>query len=85
MNVSITIEYYGIFKERAQKGEERIEVCDDAAAAYDDIVRHINARYKISPPFNMMLNKKHMIRAVKNAERIIDGDVVKLFPFYSGG
>lgn len=85
MTIRITLVYYGKFAERTGRKEDVLEVNELAGRAYETVAKYLREQYGIIPPFNMMLNGKHIISAVKGGVRLNTGDFIKLLPFYSGG
>lgn len=85
MPVSVIIRYYGRYAERTGLAEEPLEVDGEIEKAYHSIAAHLAANYKIQPPYNIIINEKHLMGAIKLKMQLQDGDVFHVFPFMSGG
>lgn len=85
MPVSVIIRYYGRFAERTGRAEEPLEVDSEIAKAYQAVAAHLAANYKIQPPYNIIINEKHLMGAIKLKMLLQDGDVFHVLPFMSGG
>lgn len=85
--VTVQIQYLGNFRDRAGKGEESLIVPANLPEAYQVILDHAKEKYGITPPFNLLLGKMHIVGALKKQAEIQleEGMVFKLLPFISGG
>lgn len=85
MPVMIKIRYYGRYADRAGLAEEQLDVDPDVGNACQAVAGHLARKYGIEPPYNLLINDKHMIGAMKAGLRLKDGDVFHVLPFMSGG
>ena len=81
MTKTLTVRYFAMFRERAGRGEETVEL--DAATA-GDVFRLLEPRHGSSEPLG------HCKVAINDAmadwdSEVADGDTVLLFPPVAGG
>jgi molybdopterin converting factor small subunit len=85
MAVTVKVLYCGKFSVQAGLAEEEFEVNENMHEAYSSIVSYITERYNFHPPFTVIINGVHIMRALKNGTSVETGDEFLLLPVHSGG
>lgn len=85
MDVTIKVEYHGVYAHKTGNQTEVLLVNEDIKEAYRYIIEYLKEKHGLEPPFILMVGNMHIIGAVKKGTLLKDGDTFKLFPFMSGG
>lgn len=85
--ILLTIEYYGHFKLKTQKDNEKLKVSADFLTGIDQIKRHLKSQYAIEGGFMTYVNNSSMTRLLKEKLEMTlsENDVIKIIPTASGG
>lgn len=85
MVVTIKISYMGKYKQITGKDAEELEVPETMKEASENITDFLNNKYKIIPPFTLLVNGMHIIGAIKKGIVLKGQEEFNLIPFMSSG
>ena len=85
MNVVIKISYKGSYKHIVGKDADKLEVPETMKEASESIADFLNNKYKIYPPYTLLVNGMHIIGAIKKGIILTGKEEFSLIPVMSGG
>lgn len=85
--VGVYLEFYGYYSKIAGKKQEKIYISSELKRGIQDVREYIKDSYSIHDGFMMMKNNINIISLLRSNEpvAIIEGDMFKIIPIFSGG